>query len=146
MFTVSIQSERWNQQVGALHDALIGSGQMGDAARMIYNEVRSCMRRLIAITPPRSKKQGEEAVERDLNKIFTPVNEEFLSMVGSQFGVSGIDTWITGQDDKKPHLQWDKLDPPCSLMASFPSPSSSPSSSSPFLLELSFFSPSLTIL
>lgn len=119
MVTAAIDTNLMRDKLNQLSDALNGAGQGGDASRMIENETRSFLRRQIMLTPPKSKQQGEKAIERDLMKIFTPVNEEFLNMVGSQFGVSGIDTWITGQDDKKTHLQWSRLDPSGSGMAGF---------------------------
>lgn len=99
-----------------LHDALIGAGQPGDAATVLEDEFRLWMKQVTRLTPPRgfgtdAKKQGEDAIKRDLSKIFTPVNEELLNDIGSQFGVDGIDQWITGSKGDKLHLVWDKIDP-----------------------------------
>ncbi len=118
IFTVEMVNDRMNVQMGALHEAISSTGG-GDASRMIENESRSFFRRVIAQTPPLSKAQGESAIERDLNKIFTPVNEGFLNDIGSQFGVSGIDTWITNSGGAKDHLQWDRLDPSGAGMQAF---------------------------
>lgn len=115
----TIDGSLFTSKVNSLYDCLDGQGQGGDASRMIANESRSFLRRQIQLTPPRTKQQGEDAIQRDLSKIFTPVNGEMLSMIGSQFGTSGIDEWITGSDKKDIHLQWDKIDPSGSSMGPF---------------------------
>lgn len=118
--SLQIDSRLMTDKLNQLSDCLDGRGQGGDASRMIENETRSFLRRQIALTPPKTKEQGEQAIQRDLMKIFTPIDEEFMGIVGSQFGVSGIDTWITSSDTKKDlHLQWDKLDPSGGGMQSF---------------------------
>ena len=125
MLTYNVDMSRMNQQITALRDALIGSGQMGDAATIIEDESRKFLKQVIAFTPPpgnsaAAQKQGEGAIRNDMLKIFTPVNEGFLDMVGSQFGTTGIDTWLTHPDTGKHYeLRWDKLDPTGSGMESF---------------------------
>lgn len=124
MVTIVIESERMRKQFEALRSALIGSGKMGDAARMIENETKSFLRRVINFTPPpglsnEAKMHGEGAIERDLHKLFTPVDEELLNMIGSQFGVSGIDKWITSSGGQKEHIRWDRIDPSGSGMDAF---------------------------
>jgi hypothetical protein len=117
--TVTMQSDVLNNKLGQLHDALIGRGQPGDAARLIENESLICAKRIIAFTPPKTKKQGQDAVGRDLMKIFTPVSADMLNDVGSQFGVSGIDQWVTGANDKHTHLVWNRIDPTGAGMKAF---------------------------
>jgi hypothetical protein len=98
-----------------LREALIGQGQMGDAATILEDQYRLLLKEIIRLTPPLgfgsdARIHGEEAIKRDMTKIFTPVDEEMLNVIGSQFGVSGIDQWITDADGKKNHLIWDRLD------------------------------------
>lgn len=114
--TVTISDVRGQQMLNDLHDALVGSGRMGDAATVLEDEFRLAMKQIINLTPPpglgqAARSQGEKAVTRDLSKLFTPVDEEMLNIIGSQFGVDGIDRWITDTDGGKQHLIWDKLDP-----------------------------------
>src|SRR6185369_3296519 len=104
--------------------ALVGAGQMGDAATVLEDEFRLLMKQIINLTPPpglgrAAMSQGEESVKRDLNQLFTPINEEMLNHIGSLFGVAGIDNWITDTDGKHKHLIWNKLDPTGAGMQQF---------------------------
>ena len=74
MMTVSVNSKKLNEQLGYLHDALIGAGQAGDAATLIKDQARLLVRDAIKFTLPlksvggSDKKQGERAVERDIGR------------------------------------------------------------------------------
>lgn len=118
-FPVVVQSETLNKRIDELRSTLIGQGRMGDAAQVIANESRLAVKQIIALTPPRSKAQGEAAIERDLEKIFTPVSDELLNVIGSTHGLNSIDAWITTADDKPKHLNWRHIDPTGSGMESF---------------------------
>lgn len=125
MFVATTDMTRLNRQIGGLREALIGSGQMGDAAVIIEDETRRFTKQVINLIPPpglgqSAQQQGEMAVNRDLLKVFTPVNEDFLTHVGSEFGMNGIDTWFTHPGTGKHYeLKWDRIDPTGSGMAGF---------------------------
>lgn len=119
VLTVEFDTTKMNERIAELQAAFIGQGQPGDSGVIVLDESRLAMAQVIRLTPPKNKKQGEEAVARDLLKIFTPIDEEFLNIVGSEHGVSGIDAWITASNGKDVHLKWDRLDPSGSGMANF---------------------------
>lgn len=118
-------TDRINQRVQELTDVLIGGGgSNADATTVMHQEVLKFQRRVINLTPTPglgtdAKKQGEAAVKRDLNKIFTPVTDDLLNAIGSQFGVSHIDQWFTTATGEKQHIQWDRIDPSGSGMRAF---------------------------
>lgn len=121
---LDVKSERLNDRLAELHEALIGAGRHGDAATMIEDETRLFLRGVINLTPPPglgqdAKRVGESAVRLDLNRLFTPIDDEFLNVIGSQFGIAGIDEWITGKSGNKIHLKWDHLDSTGSGMRQF---------------------------
>src|ERR1022692_3862419 len=94
--TITIDDSRGQAMLNDLHDALIGRGQMGDAAVVLEDEFRLLLKQIITLTPPpglgqAARAQGEDAIQRDLAKLFTPINGEMLNDIGSLFGVSGID-------------------------------------------------------
>ena len=115
MVTVTIDDSRMRQRLNELHDCLIGAGKDGDAAIMIENEARLFLKGVINLTTPPgfgmdAKTQGQRAVVEDMHRLFTPIDEEFLNIIGSQFGPGPVDKWITS-DGKKEHIKWDKIDP-----------------------------------
>lgn len=79
--------DKLNARIDELHDALVGSGQVGDAGNIIRDENRRLIKQVVAFTPPNqgrlsanSKKVGENAVTRDLNRAMQPiVPEDFKS-------------------------------------------------------------------
>ncbi len=118
-FTVSVDLSRLNAQIAAIQSA---TGK--DTATIIKDQARLFVKQVIELTPPpglnaAAKQQGEKAIERDLMKIFTPINEDFLTAVGSQFGVSGIDHWLTLDGNKKQEIKWDRIDPTGAGMPGF---------------------------
>lgn len=117
--TIEIDTTRLQARMQELSDALIGQGQAGDAATIFEDEGRRFVQQVIRLTPPRNKKQGEDAIRRDLMKIFTPVTDELLNTVGSQHGLSAVDVWITAADGRRINLDWKKIDPTGSGMAGF---------------------------
>ena len=68
MMTVSVDSRKFNDQLSALHDALVGSGQSSDIAALIKDEARLLLKEVLKFTLPLKKnttsdrKQGEKAV------------------------------------------------------------------------------------
>lgn len=120
----TVDTSKLETQIGCLREALIGSGQMGDAATIIEDESRKYAKQVINFIPPpgvraASLQQGEMAVKRDLGQIFTPVNENFLTHVDSEFGASGIDAWFTHPDGRHYELKWNKIDVSGSGMPAF---------------------------
>lgn len=124
VLSFSVNSVRHGQQIAALHDAFIGTGNPGDAATVTHSESRLLCKQVMNLTPTPglgqdAKKRGEDRVKSDLMKLFTPIDAEFLNMVGSEFGLTGIDTWLTHPSGKHFELQWDRLDPSGNGMAAF---------------------------
>lgn len=125
MLTVTVNSTRLNDQLTGLREAFIGRGQMGDAATVVEDETRRLNKQIIKLIPPpgldtAALQKGELAVKKDLTKLFTPVNEDFLNQVVSEFGVSGIDAWFTSPSTKNHYeLKFDKIDQSGSGMSSF---------------------------
>jgi len=107
-----------------LHDALIGAGRPGDAATIFQDQSRFFLEGLIRRTPPTARKgfgakqAGEEAIERDLLKIFTPVHEDLLDDIAIEFGANDIDAWRDFDGTKK-QLKWDRIDNTGQGMANF---------------------------
>lgn len=84
MMTVSVDSRKFNDQLSALHDALVGSGQSSDIAALIKDEARLLLKEVLKFTLPLKKnttsdrKQGEKAVERDIYRSMrVPKEEDF---------------------------------------------------------------------
>ena len=63
------------------------------------------------------KIQGETAIKRDLSKVFTAIDQEFLDTVGSIHGVSNLDFWDTDKNGNPIRHIWQKLDPTGAGMA-----------------------------
>ncbi len=116
MVTLAIDTRGLTRRMEEFHDALIGRGQMGDAATIVEDEARLALKQIITLTPPKglgqdARKVGEGAVARDLRKLFTPIGDELLNAVGSKHGVANIDAWFTTANGTKEHIQWDRIDP-----------------------------------
>lgn len=124
MITREIDASRLRERFYELREALIGQGKAGDAATLVEDESRLFCRQVVVATPPyglgsASRNQGEKAVRGDLKKIFTPVEDEMLQTIGSQFGVANIDHWITTASGKRLRLDWQRLDPTGQGMKAF---------------------------
>jgi hypothetical protein len=114
---LTIDTTRLNARIFELRDAFEGQG--ADVSTIFEDESRLFLKQVIRLTPPKTRQQGEAAVARDLMKIFTPVNEEMLNLIGSEHGVSNIDAWIASADGTPKHLNWRKIDPTGDGMAAF---------------------------
>ncbi len=120
MITADIDTTGLHNRLNELHDALIGAGRPGDAATVVEDEAKRFLVQVNRYTPPKNKAQGEAAVEKDLRKIFTPVNEDFLNTVGSEHGVSAVDAWIFSEKRQANiNLKWSRIDPSGAGMADF---------------------------
>lgn len=111
MSDTTLDYTKLNSRIEELSDALRGQGQPGDIATLFEDESRLFLKQVIRLTPPKSKAQGEAAIARDLMKIFTPVNEEMLNIIGSEHGLSAIDVWLTTAGGEGKELDWRKIDP-----------------------------------
>lgn len=74
MITCNIDTRGLNSDLAALQDALIGSGQAGDATNLIEQEARLFMKMVIKLTPPKNQAQGRNAVQRDIGKTMRPLD------------------------------------------------------------------------
>lgn len=80
----TIDSRRFNDNLNALQEALLGSGQMGDAATVIQDAARLLIKQALKFTPPvkqsagSDRKQGEAAVARDIRRAMrVPMADEW---------------------------------------------------------------------
>ena len=111
---------QFSKRLEELHDALVGAGRAGDAATIFEDEARKFCEMVIKVTPPRTRAQGEQAIKSDMYNIFSPVAEDFINEMGSKFGLTGVDTWITEEPSgNKKHLHWSTLDPSGAGMAAW---------------------------
>jgi hypothetical protein len=112
-------TSKLNSRIEELHDALIGQGQSGDMSGIFRDEARLFLRQVIRLTPPKTKQQGEDAISRDLMKIFTPVNQDMLDDLVIAHGANNIDTWLTTAGGEKKHIKWTYADNTGGPMASW---------------------------
>lgn len=77
----------------------------------LYLEGRLLAIELINSTPPRNKKQGENAVKNDLERLFSQADTGFIDTVGAEHGLTNVDAWYARKArDGKLNLKWDRLD------------------------------------
>lgn len=108
---ITVDDTRLQARIEELYDALAGAGRGSDCATILEDEARLFLKTAIALTPPKNKAQGENAVKSDLKKIFTPVEDVFAQYIASEFGTSGVDKWLTSPSDgRRYELKWDTLD------------------------------------
>lgn len=114
-----IDTSKLNSRILELHDALIAQG--GDVESIFRDEARLFLRQVIRLTPPKTREQGEAAIKRDLMKIFTPVNQDFLDDLIIEHGHNNIDAWITSAVDPgvKRHVMFDYASNTGTEMADF---------------------------
>lgn len=66
---------------------------------------------LIKSTPPRNQKQGENAIRRDLNRLFMRVGESFSDKVfDAAEDTNNINLWFSMPGGRKLNVQWKHLD------------------------------------
>ena len=120
-----VDSSKLNAKILELHDALIGSGSMGDAATIFQDESRLFLEGVIRLTPPTrrkgfgAKQAGEAAIKKDMAKIFTGVHEDMLDDLAIAHGTNNLDVWLTSAGGEKRHIQWQRLDPSGTGMKEF---------------------------
>lgn len=119
LMPIEVDTRLLNERMASLHDALIGVGQAGDAANVIKDETRRLIQKIIQITPPKSKPEGEGAVRSDLYKLIGEAGQNFIDEIGSEFGTRNIDCWRTSNSGEKLHVLWERLDPTGDRMAEY---------------------------
>jgi hypothetical protein len=117
--TVTLDFSKLSSRMEELHDALLGRGKTGDAATVFRDEARLFVKQVIRLTPPKTQKQGEAAIDRDMMKLFEPVNGDFLDDMIIEHGANNLDTWLTTAGGEKKHLKWTYLDNTGGPMANF---------------------------
>lgn len=80
-----------------------------DAKTLLKDEMRLFLKQALNFTPPKTRAQGEQAIEDDLGRTFTGASEDFLLY---EFGESSanIDQWFTNRNGEKVHAQFDNMD------------------------------------
>lgn len=119
LITIEIDASRLQRRIEELNDALIGAGRAGDAATIFLDESRRFAEMAVRVTPPKNRAQGEAAVARDLDRIFSYADEELLNVIGSAHGTRNIDAWFESKDKKKIHVKWNRVDPTGAGMKDF---------------------------
>jgi hypothetical protein len=115
--TADLDYSKINSRIEELHDAIQGQG--GDVSTIFEDESRLFLKQVIRLTPPKTRQQGEAAIDRDLMKIFEPVNGDFLDDLIIEHGANNLDAWITTAGGEKKHLKWTYLDNTGGPMANF---------------------------
>jgi hypothetical protein len=125
MDTIEIQDSKYQADMESLYDALAGSGHASDAATIVEDEARLLLKQVLSFTPPKNKAQGEHAVQSDLARIFSPVEDDFAAYVanggyraGASTGNENVDLWLHNAKGSY-EVNWEKLDPSGSGMAAF---------------------------
>jgi len=115
--TTDLDFSRLNSRIEELHDALASQG--GDASMVFQDEARLFLKQVIRLTPPKSREQGEAAIDRDMMKLFEPVNADFLDDMILEHGHSNVDAWLTTAGGERKHIKWTYLDNTGGPMANF---------------------------
>jgi len=115
--TMDLDTSKLNALTEQLHDALVAQG--GDASAIFRDEAMLFLRQVIRLTPPKTRQQGEAAIDRDLMKVFTPVNGDFLDDLVIEHGHNNIDEWLTTAGGEKRHVKFTYLDNTGGPMADF---------------------------
>lgn len=123
-----VDATKFKRAMESLSDALLSSD--GDASMVLTDETKRLTRQIMNFTPPfksssmsedvpnaSAKKIGELAIQRDLRRLYSEADTELMDEVGSRYGVSNINTFVTGKDGAKLNLRWQRIDPEGSRMA-----------------------------
>ena len=116
MITAEIDVSRAQDSMDALYAAMLGAGQ--DASNLVKDETRRLAKTIVSFTPPikgtagTPRSQGEHAIEREFNSLFSEATPRLIDEVGSKYGLHNIRTaYLTEQGGQRLNLQWDHLDP-----------------------------------
>lgn len=105
MMTLQVQANKLFEATYTL------SRRLGEALPdMLQNEGRLFLLEAIRKMPPKTHEQGKQAIARDISKLFTAVSDEFVSIVGSEHGISNIDAWTTFRSGERKRIKWDQID------------------------------------
>jgi hypothetical protein len=117
MITFSIDTSRAQQQLEALHDAMVGKGM--DASSVVRDELRFLSRTIVNFTPPLgpggrvagAKKAGENAISRELDNLISQGKPKFLTEVAQKWGLKDVKGFVTRPDGSKLAIQFNDVDP-----------------------------------
>jgi hypothetical protein len=88
-----------------------------DAAAVVQDEHRLLTKTIVNFTPPTpalgmsARKAGENAIKRELASFFSEADASLIDTIGSEHGLTGINTYITQKDGQKLQLLWNRIDP-----------------------------------
>lgn len=117
---VSIDSDNYFEKtMGDLEMALSAAGRLSDANTVVEDQARLFLKMCLGLTPPKNQKQGQGAISRDIGKLFTPVDFNFLQNVASEHGYNHVKAWLTDGAGEKYELDWDLIDTHGYRMESF---------------------------
>jgi len=111
MMTAELDTTRFIAAMGQVHDALIGAGNETDAKNLVRDESRRLVQQIMRFTPPKDRRQGEQAIERELGSLFSEAAPMTIDEIGSKHGLRQIDAFLTKKDGTKLPIHWDNLDP-----------------------------------
>lgn len=106
METVIINDKRFDERIAQLVDALLK-----DAAVVLADESRLFLKMAIRLTPPKTKAQGEQAINDDLGRIVSGGNESFLNHVVETFGADSVRGYQTNKRGEKYLLEMGHVAP-----------------------------------
>jgi hypothetical protein len=109
--TVEVDTSRLAEVLSDLQEALGKDGKPADMAEIVADETRLLVRQITRFVPPQTQAIGERAISRELKSLFTAVDQEMIDTIGSEYGLTNIDQWITTISGKKIRLRWDAIDP-----------------------------------
>lgn len=66
--TLKVDTSGLNRRIAELRTALVGAGKTADAQNVIRDEARNLLKLLIKWTPPKTRKQGADRVEKDVKR------------------------------------------------------------------------------
>lgn len=105
--SIQVSSALLDQRLSELAAAL---GK--DTETIVRDEARLFLKAAIAITPPKNRAQGENAVKRDLRRIFGVVTDGMADYVAHEFGTHDVRHWLTNEVTHEHYeVEWAKLDP-----------------------------------
>lgn len=112
MVPVEIDTSKLNVVLNDLREAMIGNGE--DVSKLLQQEHKLLTRTIVNFTPPLpatgAKQIGEKAVKRDLHSLISEAPADLIDEIGSEHGLTNIDTYRTLKV-KNVHLLWDRIVP-----------------------------------
>ncbi len=99
----------------SLYNAMILKGK--DASNLIEDEHRFLVKTIVNFTPPTAsvwgppKLSGEQALRFDVEGLIKEAAPKLIDTIGSKYGLTNIDTYITSKGGEKVQVLWKNLDP-----------------------------------